>query len=305
MSRIIHRRTFLHRSLLASGGLILGDRFTHLTRETPLLRFGLVTDSHYADRPEAGTRYYRESLDKMRECIEEFNRHELDFIIHLGDFKDQNSEPDAVETLQFLQALEQVYNTFPGPRYHCIGNHDVDSITKQQFLQGVINTGITHERSYYQFMAGGVSCIVFDANYYADGRDQFYAEGANWQDIRIPEVEVQWLQDTLMTHKAPTLVFCHHPLFAYTHGEVIYHVQNYREVQHILEQSGQVLAVFQGHTHEERYEETGGIQYMTLLAMVDHSGPENNAYAIAGVYPDRIELTGFRRIKDKTMVVGH
>ena len=29
-----------------------------------------------------------------------------------------------------------------GPRYHCVGNHDVDSITKQQFLENIENTGI-------------------------------------------------------------------------------------------------------------------------------------------------------------------
>ena len=29
------------------------------------LRFGIITDSHYADREPAGTRFYRDALPKM------------------------------------------------------------------------------------------------------------------------------------------------------------------------------------------------------------------------------------------------
>ena len=43
-----------------------------------------------------------------------------------------------------------------------------------------------------------------------------------------------------------------------------------------------------------------GIHYLTLLGMVDHSGPENNAYAILEIYGDRrMELIGYRRIEDR------
>ena len=108
--------------------------------------------SHYADRSAGGTRYYRESLTKMRECIATFNREKVNFAIHLGDFKDQDADANPERTLTFLKALETEYAKFSGPRYHCVGNHDVDSITKENnFLANIENTGISKEASYYEF----------------------------------------------------------------------------------------------------------------------------------------------------------
>ena len=34
------------------------------------LRFGLMTDMHYADRERSGTRYYRDSMAKIEEAVE-------------------------------------------------------------------------------------------------------------------------------------------------------------------------------------------------------------------------------------------
>jgi alkaline phosphatase len=66
-------------------------------------------------------------------------------------------------------------------------------------------------------------------------------------------------------------------------------------VRRILEQSGQVLAVFQGHNHLNDLREIGGIRYCTLAAMVEGSGEENNAYCVARVYEDgSIAVEGFR-----------
>ena len=62
--------------------------------ETPLVRFGLVTDLHYADIDTAGSgataRHYRDSLPKLAAAVADFNRRAEDFVVELGDFKDQN-----------------------------------------------------------------------------------------------------------------------------------------------------------------------------------------------------------------------
>ena len=60
--------------------------------EAPLVRFGLVTDCHYAEIPLAhrpmpvGDASYRESVAKLAEAIAVFNREKVDFEIELGDF---------------------------------------------------------------------------------------------------------------------------------------------------------------------------------------------------------------------------
>ncbi len=104
--------------------------------EAPL-RFGLVTDIHYADIEPAGMRQYRESPAKLAECVRFMNEQKVDFLVELGDFKDQGKPPDEAATLGYLRKIEDVFRGFKGLRFHVVGNHDVDSISKQQFLDVV------------------------------------------------------------------------------------------------------------------------------------------------------------------------
>ena len=156
----------------------------------------IVTDCHYADADAAGTRFYRESLDKLSECVERMNAEEVDFLVELGDFKDQDRKPVENRTLGYLQKVEAVFRGFSGPRYHVLGNHDMDSLSKRQFLENVENTGIDADRSYYSFDVRGLHCIVLDANYRADGSD--YDHGNfDWTDANIPSHELDWLRQDL------------------------------------------------------------------------------------------------------------
>jgi len=135
------------------------------------VRFGIVTDCHYADVDPSGTRFYRESLIKLSECVARMNAEKVDFLIELGDLKDQDKVPVEQQTLSYLDRIEGVFRQFAGPRYHVLGNHDVDSLSKSQFLAKVENTGIDRGRSYYSFDVKGLHCVVLDANYRADGRE--------------------------------------------------------------------------------------------------------------------------------------
>ena len=56
-----------------------------------VLRFGIVTDVHYADVDPISTRFYRDSLSKMRQATYDFKNEGCDFIIELGDFKDTDA----------------------------------------------------------------------------------------------------------------------------------------------------------------------------------------------------------------------
>ncbi|MEA3225387.1 MAG: metallophosphoesterase, partial [Planctomycetota bacterium] len=171
-------------------------------------RFGIVTDCHYADAEAAGTRFYRESLDKLGECVELMNAEKVDFLIELGDFKDQGKPPVEQETLSYLDAVEKVFRQFNGPTYHVLGNHDLDSISKEQFLIRVENTNIDPGRSYYSFDVNHLHCVVLDANYKSDGAD--YDHGNfDWTDANIPPEEMDWLKHNLAATRGPIIVFTH------------------------------------------------------------------------------------------------
>jgi alkaline phosphatase len=73
-------------------------------------------------------------------------------------------------------------------------------------------------------------------------------------------------------------------------------VNNNADVRKILEASGKVLAVFQGHSHQNDLKEIAGIHYCTLVAMVEGSGPENNGYSRIDLHTDgMIQVMGFRK----------
>ena len=52
------------------------------------LRIGLITDLHHADKPAAGSRFYRETIAKLNSAAEEFQKSRLDFVVEMGDLID-------------------------------------------------------------------------------------------------------------------------------------------------------------------------------------------------------------------------
>jgi predicted phosphodiesterase len=292
---VITRRTFLKSSVVSLAGLTVLPISCALDSSTKTMqrtvRFGIVTDCHYADADAQGTRFYRESLDKLSECIALMNTERVDFLIELGDFKDQDKPPSEKNTLSYLQAVEKVLERFNGPTYHVLGNHDMDSISKMQFLKRVDNTNIDSNRSYYSFDSNGLHYVVLDANYRTDGAD--YDHGNfDWTDANIPSEELVWLKQKLTAAQGPVILFIHQLL----DGTGSVYVKNADRVRQVLEASGKVLAVFQGHHHPGSYSSIAGIHYYTLKALVEGQAPENNSYAIVEVRPDSsITVTGYRK----------
>jgi len=292
------RRTFLGYSAASLAALSLScKQFRRSDAGRRTTRFGVVTDCHYADAEAAGTRFYRESLDKLRDCVELMNAEEVDFLIELGDFKDQGRPPAEQDTLLYLETVEKVFRQFTGPRYHVLGNHDVDSISKKQFLSRVENTGIDSDRSYYSFDVNRLHCVVLDADYRTDGADYDHGD-FDWTDSNIPAAELAWLTGDLAAAVGPVIVFTHQLL----DGTGSVYVKNADRVRQALEDSGKVLAVFQGHHHAGSYSNVAGIHYYTLKALVEGTGPENSSYAIAEIGSDgNIVVTGYRRAESKRL----
>ena len=270
--------------------------FQSLNTVSDNIRFGLATDSHYADRNPSGTRFYRNSLEKMGEFVNVMNDDsKVDFVIHLGDFKDEAPDKKEEDTLRFLEEIEGVYAEFSGPRYHCIGNHDVDSINKEQFLSIIENTGISKKRSFYSFDIKGFHFVVLDANYDRNGISHFYKDGADWEDTNITSEQIDWLKQDLEMSNSPTVIFCHHPLFEYYSYGHKYHVNNFKEIQEIVSSNQNTISVFQGHVHAEKFERIGEVHYVTQLGMVDYQGLNNNSFALIEIGEGKIHINGYKR----------
>lgn len=282
------------RAWLKYGSLVLAattlDSFppTRLRAEDdlgkPALRIGLLTDLHYADKPPAGSRHYRETLDKLAEAARQFAREKPAFIVELGDLIDA---ADSVETEQrWLERINREFSAISEDRHYVLGNHCVDMLTKEEFLGGV-----ERERSYYSFDRGGFHFVVLDACFRSDGQP-YGRKNFQWTDPNLPAAELEWLAGDLKAASKPVMVFVHQRLdVSNDHG-----VRNAAEVRRVMETSGRVLAVFQGHSHQNDYREINGIHYTTLVAMVEGSGAGNNGYAVLSLEPEgTLRLTGFRK----------
>jgi len=280
----LSRRAFLQNSTLLLAGANALSLFAD--GKKPLLRAGLLTDLHYADKPPAGTRHYRETLGKLAEAGSQFEKEKPDFIVELGDLIDA---ADSVETEK--KWLERINKDFSGlsPNRHCVlGNHCVDTLTKEEFLGGV-----EQEKSYYSFDVNGVHFIVLDACFRSDGVP-YGRKNSKWDDANIPEEELEWLASDLKSAKGPVIVFAHQRL----DGKNAHCVKNAEAVRKVLEDSSKVSAVFQGHSHQNDLKEIGGIHYCTLAAMVEGSGQDNNGYSLMEVFSDgSLHIQGFRRHK--------
>jgi predicted phosphodiesterase len=280
------------RAVLRGGSLLLGSGWLHgMADGNPALRFGMVTDVHHADKPEWGTRYYRESLKKLREGVAQFSGSNPAFLVQLGDLVDAAKDPDTERQWlkQAMSALRAV-----GVQLHSVlGNHCIQTLTKTQFLE---ESG--RERGHYSFDEAGFRFIVLDACYRRDGVS-YDAGNFDWKDTDIPRLERQWLRQQLETAPGRVLVFVHQRLDI----PGVHTVASAPEVRHILETSGKVAAVFQGHSHQNDYREINRIHYCTMRAVIEGSGVENNGYGVVSVYADgRVAVKGFRAQRDYSII---
>jgi len=271
--------------LVLAGELLLNQPLRAQT-----LRFGWVTDIHHSQAAIKWNRYYFECLDKFSEAIDLFNHAGVDFVIETGDLKDQCETSSPNETRIYLHEAESVFAKFNGPRYHVFGNHDVDDLSKAEYLSVVSNFDIPQNQSYYWFDMCGYRFVVLDACFMANGAD-YNANNFAWYDTAIPAKELTWLNQTLKSSPFPVLVFVHQPL----DGEGQRFVSNSLQVRDLLEQSKKVVAVFQGHIHQGGYRNINGIHYITLQSLVDGPDAQNNSYALVDVSISQLTLYGFRR----------
>ncbi|MDR1859991.1 MAG: metallophosphoesterase [Bacteroidales bacterium] len=292
------RRHFLKVSHGIAGALLCDGCSSLLSASgSNIVRFGLVTDLHFAHRAKSGSRYYEQSVAKLRDAIRVFNEQKPDFIIELGDFKDQGST--ATDTLAFLDEIEAEYQTFNGPAYHVLGNHDQDNISKEDFFKHISNPGAANGKRYYSFAVNGVKFIVLDANYKEDGTD--YDRGNfDWTKAFIPSSQTEWLSRELNTRK-PVVIFLHQ-LLDVTRRKDGTVVGNADAVNEILARRGNVMAVFQGHHHAGSYNFSNGIHYFTMNGMIEGALPKNNSYAVVSIDKSHsITVDGYFNCEDRLL----
>lgn len=224
---------------------------------TPILTLGLFTDAHYGPAPYAD-RDCPGALGRLRAALAGFAAAGVSLVVNLGDAVDGAD-------LALCAEVREACAAFPGQVRHVIGNHDVQALSKAEFLAVM---GAPPE-PYYSFDAGGAHCVILDGNCHADGTD-FCRGNFSWDESWVSASQLEWLADDLAAASdKPALVFCHECLddFLWNGDPDPHVVRNAIAVRKVLRRAGNVRAVFQGHYHAGRRLMVDGIPYITLSAL--------------------------------------
>ncbi len=306
MADIFHRRHFIIRGSAALAGAALFDvcrpgrllaaqSLEGKSTIAPVLRFGIVTDIHYADRDAAGTRVYRDSLGKMKTAVAALNeaakKDGLAFAVTLGDMvdtaRDTLDDQAVAAEIGLLKTIEAEWAKVAVERHYVLGNHCVFTLTKEEFFANTQAKPAPYSFDVpFKNGAGALHFVVLDACFITGGAP-YGRRNADWKDANIPASQVQWLADDLVKTKNPVIILAHQRLDGVTvNGAGDYQVKNAAEVRAVLEKSGKILAVLQGHSHQNFLETVNGVPYCVLRAMVEDPGAPNNAFATVEVFSD-------------------
>ena len=253
------------------------------------VRIALIADVHAHDTNSPNEHKVMVNwAERVTAFVNAANEWPADSIVNLGDYINgafvMGAElGDLEDTERFPDILEEavaVLTEFDGPVHYVVGNHDVYNLSKDQILAA---TGM--DSTYYSFDIGGFHFVILDAQF--DKNENDYGHIAWMVQGLIPTVELEWLQADLAASSLPTVVLIHQPLdsdFELLAGGPS--VFNHLAVQDILVADGDVIVVFQGHTHEANHSEIDGIHYLTIAAMVDHDEPIQPTWAMVTLDAD-------------------
>ena len=241
MKRKIFKFTVL---ACASLVMIAGLSACRTTKERPV-RFAIASDFHAPDIPDGEHR--------VATFIKAANDEKVDFIIELGDFCRLDSAS---------QVYRDLWNSFPGDKYHVIGNHDMDRYTFEEYTQGM-----NMPARYYSFDQGDFHFIVLDGNNLFDGKKYTHYASANYyvdakKRAHIDPEQMEWLKKDLAATNKRCILF--------SHQSIEEALNNGAEVRKILEAENQragfkkVVMAFGGHNHSNYSKEINGITYVQI-----------------------------------------
>lgn len=221
------------------------------------MKIGLFTDAHYSSaKLTCGKRFNSESLRKIREAYRFFEAQKCELIVFLGDLTD--TEDTHEQELEKLREAAEVMRACPVPTACMMGNHDAFDFTEEEFYAELGEEFRPNDR-----VLGGKRLMFLDACYFKSGKK--YAPGdSDWTDTYYPFADrlKQTLRDGV-----DTVVFLHQnidPEISEDHC-----LYNAAEIRKILEESGCVRTVYQGHYHPGKETVHNGIRYITLPAMCE------------------------------------
>jgi 3',5'-cyclic AMP phosphodiesterase CpdA len=272
---------------------------------------GIVTDLHFGPEARFGGKLRKLSHEAprlLRDFVERMNREVRPaLVVNLGDdLEDESLEADQRRYAEAMAILGELRC----PVLHVAGNHDTVFLGPADLVTAwgpddpagrATQRGAGEApRLYGSFDRAGLHVVVLHTQERKD------------LDVRIDPEQLAWLERDLAATTLPTLVFMHHAAADmvlvgnrwFERAAHICLVQERRTLRGILERSGKVEAVFNGHLHWNHFAVHGGIPYVTLQSLIenlddDAPGRAAAAHAVVRVGARRVlvEIEGAERAR--------
>lgn len=272
--------------------------------QKPLFTFGIISDVQYCDCDPAGSRFYRLSVERLRDAADSFGKAPVDFVVNLGDFIDRD--------YQSFKPLLEILDSSGLKVYHLKGNHDfsVDPLYRKR-----LPLPMPGNKRYYSFRYGNFRFIALDGNEvstYASGsrtsvrkagklisalKESGSPNAMTWNG-GISSGQLAWLKrslDRASEGNEKVIILCHFPLYP----DNLHNLLNYKEVIFLLENYKNIVACFSGHNHSGNYGCFNNIHFVTMKGMVETAN--STSYAIAEVYADEIRIVGAGREESRIL----
>ncbi len=304
MSMSMNRRSVIKLMFGASVGTAMGQ--SQVASQQPSFRFGVIADPQYVDAKPSGSRHYRETIGKLENAITGLNKHELKFVVTLGDVIDRDFKSFA--------PMMKLYSESKAPRRFVLGNHDF-SVAEEK--KSDVPKVLGMEARYFSEVIEGIRFLYLDStdvSLFAQPKEDAATQQAlklqselkesglkhiHNYNAAVGEKQLQWVRKELQKaalKKQKVLVFSHLPVMPLNHSHNLW---NDAELVKELEASPQFVAYMNGHNHKGNYVENKGRHYLNFKGMVETA--KDNAYSVVSVYNDRIEIDGFGLEPDRSL----
>jgi predicted phosphodiesterase len=281
--------------------IFMSSSFTSFSQ----IKIGVFADCQYCDCETAGSRFYRNSLEKLDECITRFNSDKkLAFVVGLGDLIDRGY-------LSF-DSVNLILSKSKKDIYHVIGNHDL-SVDKSRFAD--VPEKLNLDKTWYSVTKKGWRFVFLNGNditFHTNniktvkqaeeitkklkdaGKPNFH----EWNG-GIGSEQIKWLEKELESagrEKQKVAIFCHYPLLPFE----AHALWNSEEVLAVLSKFNCVKLYMNGHNHAGNYVFQNGIHFVNLKGMVETES--ENAFSIISFTDEKIEIEGFGREESRSLL---
>lgn len=267
------------------------------------LTLGVVTDIHFGPAATFEGKL-RKLTARAPELLEAFvarmnDEVRPDLVVNLGDdIEDESLELDRQRYARVLHILDGCR----APVLHVAGNHDTVSLSDDDLaaLWREPELPRAPARLYRSRDVGGVHVVALHTHEVKD------------HTIYVEDAQLAWLAADLARTSLPVVVFMHHSAAdqvlvgnRWFEGRAnICLVRERKALREILEDSGKVLLVVNGHLHWNHLDLHRGIPYVTLQSLIenlddDAPGRPARAHAVVRVERSRVlvEVEGEERAR--------